>query len=369
MSAASSLESLQAVYKAMQQLAGQTPQDRGRRFNGWLADLLRDYGIDARENQRSVGEIDVVFAIGDTRYILEAKWSKSKADTGQLAKLHKRVRQRLSGTYGVFVSMAGYTGEALSDLVHGDRLELILLDSEHIEAMLGGEISPQTLLSELRDAAAFTGRPYTPMSVVRSRAVNVTGRPVSKTVVHIEEALEGAGPALPSWDPQQSLRANPSGLYVTFEGRQGIYWVLVAILLLASVVAALGVIGGPGLWRVVSGVLGIVALCLVGGFWRMAMRPVRLEIGAAGIQAFFPRNCAWMPWDRVDRAEVVRVDGNLAVVAWSMYATVYPTAGEAGMGAHYVPSVGAVALCPLGPLRAKRHDVARALQLYGKGRC
>lgn len=108
---------LRATYEAMQRLDGWTPQTRGQQFNGWLANLLRVSGIDAAANQRSAGEIDVVFTIGDVRYILEAKWSKTKADTGQLAKLQKRVRQRLSGTYGVFVAMAGYTDEALVSLL------------------------------------------------------------------------------------------------------------------------------------------------------------------------------------------------------------------------------------------------------------
>jgi Holliday junction resolvase-like predicted endonuclease len=366
MSTADVLENLRATYAAMQRLDGLTAQDRGRQFNGWLADLLRAHEIGAQENQRSAGEIDVVFSIGDTRYILEAKWSKTKTDTGQLAKLQKRVRQRLSGTYGVFVSMAGYTPEALSDLGQGERLELILLDKEHIEAVLAGEISPQALLSKLRDEASFAGRPYTPMAVVRA----------SRSVVITRPDMESGGRAEPSqgpggesaWDPQQARRGNPSGQYLTFQGYQGLYWILVALMLLLALVTSFGVIDGRGFWKVIFA--GIVAfeVLLVVGFWRLAMRPIRLEIGVTGIQTFFPRNTAWMPWEQVDRVDVIRADGNLAVVAWSRYATLFPTTGEAGMGAHYIPSLGAVAVCPLGPLRAKRHDVVRALQRYGQNR-
>jgi hypothetical protein len=88
----------------MQALVGMTPQARGRRFNAWIAELLGIHGVAARADNRSLGEIDVAFSVGDTRYVLEAKWTTAKADTGQLAKLQKRVRQRLAGTCGVFVS-------------------------------------------------------------------------------------------------------------------------------------------------------------------------------------------------------------------------------------------------------------------------
>lgn len=297
---------------------------------------------------------------------MEAKWTKTKADTGQLAKLQKRVRQRLSGTYGVFVSMAGYTPEALSDLGQGERLELILLDKEHIEAVLAGEISPQGLLSKLRDEASFAGRPYAPMDVVRASQNVVVTWPDTEAGRR-PEPLQARG-GEPAWDPQEARRGNPSGQYVMFHGYQGIYWVLVALGLFIAFVTFFGVIDGRGIWKATFA--GVVASedVLIINFWRLAMRPIRLEIGSTGIQTFFPRNTAWMPWEKIDRVDVIRTDANLTVVAWSKYATLFPTSGEAGMGAHYVPSLGAVAVCPLGPLRAKRHEVVRALQRYGQNR-
>ncbi|MFB7724440.1 HNH endonuclease [Nocardia sp. NPDC056100] len=171
------------------------------------------------------------------------------------------------------------------------------------------------------------------------------------------------------WDPQQSQRGNPTGQYVAFEGRQGIYWALVGILLVMAVFATTGAIAGSWAWRIAF--VGFIAIDtpLIIGFWTLAMRPIRLEVGTVGVQTFFPKNSAWMPWDLIDRIDVARVDGNLGVVAWSRYAEVYPTTSEEGMGAHYIQALGAVRLCPLGPLRAGRHDVVRALQFYGQNRC
>jgi Holliday junction resolvase-like predicted endonuclease len=370
MSTADLPEKLRATYAAMLRLDGISPQERGRQFNRWIADLLRAHGIDAQENHRSLGEIDVVFSIGDTRYILEAKWQQTKADTGQLAKLQKRLRQRLSGTYGVFVSMAGYTPDALTDLVQGDRLELILLDREHIEAVLTGEISPQVLLSKLRDAASFAGQPYTPMAAVRDASRGVATTQLDTTTAgHIRLPVPSQVHSTePVWDPQQAHRGNPSGQYATFHGYQNLYWANVAVMFLLVFVTSFGVIDGRGLWKVLFGGAIAVEVLLIVQCWRLAMRPIRLEIGTAGIQTFFPRNTAWIPWEYIDRVDIIRADGNLAVVAWSKHANLFPTAGESGLGAFYLPAIGAVAVCPLGPLRAKRHDVARALHMYGMNR-
>ncbi len=129
-----------------------------------IAELLQCWGISATPNVRAAGEVDVAFAIDGIRFVVEAKWEKAKADTGRIAKLQKRVRQRLSGTYGVFLSMSGYSPEALADVADGDRLEVLLLDSEHWEAMLGGLVPPQELLNLVHDRASFYGEPYAPLA-------------------------------------------------------------------------------------------------------------------------------------------------------------------------------------------------------------
>jgi hypothetical protein len=125
-----------------------------------IAELLRCWGIDAHANDRSKGEIDVGFTLDGVRYVLEAKWEHNKADTGHIAKLQKRVRQRLAGTYGVFLAMSGYTADALAEVADGERLEVLLLDRSHWEAMLCGVVPPQEMLSLARDHAAFHGAAY-----------------------------------------------------------------------------------------------------------------------------------------------------------------------------------------------------------------
>lgn len=158
------LRQLISEYGALRRLDGHTPQSRGQRFNGLIAETLKSWGINAIASDRSAGEIDVLFAIDGVHYVLEAKWEASKADTGEIAKLQKRVRQRLVGTYGVFLSMSGYSAEALADVKDSERLEVLLLDDGHWEAMLGGLIPPAELMALVRDQAAFRGQAYTPVT-------------------------------------------------------------------------------------------------------------------------------------------------------------------------------------------------------------
>jgi hypothetical protein len=138
-------------------LEGYTAQTRGQRFNGLLADMFRAWGHRARSDLNHRGNIDVAVAIGHQRFVLEAKWEDKPIVTGAISKLQKRVTQRLGGTIGVFVSMSGYTEDALVDVKDGQRLEVVLLDRGHVEAMLSGFCPPEELMKLMLDRGVFYG--------------------------------------------------------------------------------------------------------------------------------------------------------------------------------------------------------------------
>ena len=146
-------------YGRMRRLEGMTPQQRGQRFNEFIAELLRCWGLDRVDaSVRSVGEIDVTFAVNGTRFILEAKWEQGPVDYGPMAKLRGRITQRLAGTRGVLLSMSGYSDEALEGIVRGQQPDMLLLDRTHLEAMLSGLRSPADLFTELMDRASYVPR-------------------------------------------------------------------------------------------------------------------------------------------------------------------------------------------------------------------
>lgn len=213
------LRQLASEYARLRQLDGYDVASRGRRFNSWLAEMLQAWGHRARADENEHGNIDVAFAVRDTRFVLEAKWERDRTPIDPITKLQKRVAQRLGGTIGVFVSMAGYTQPALADLKDGQRLEVLLLTSEHVEAMLTGFCPPEELFELMLDHAHFYGVPTRPLSELladdRQRGLPVIGDrelgPPAATMV-------GAG-VTASWLADGNIPFGQSGLSVFADGR------------------------------------------------------------------------------------------------------------------------------------------------------
>lgn len=182
-------------YRGLRMLEGHTAQSRGRRFNDMIAELLRCWGIEATTSVRGTGEIDVVFSHASVRFVLEAKWQTPKADTGQIAKLQKRVRQRIAGTYGIFLSMSGFSDEALVEVKDGERLELFLLDVSHWEAMLAGLVPPDELLRLVHDRAAFHGDAHASLATLLVSGTSLPpvdfGPPPGLTDSPVRSGVEG----------------------------------------------------------------------------------------------------------------------------------------------------------------------------------
>jgi Restriction endonuclease len=159
-------------YGELRQLkAGMTPQARGQRFNSLIAELLKVFGIAAQANQYGMGEVDVTFVHGGQRFILEAKWEQTKTGTGPIAKLQRRLEQRMAGVHGVFLAMKGYSPAALDEINRGRRPDVLLLDQAHWEAMLSGAMPPQELIDQVANAASFRGRAYTPLPDLLKKTV------------------------------------------------------------------------------------------------------------------------------------------------------------------------------------------------------
>jgi len=159
------LRELIAGYGRMRGLEEMTVQQRGQRLNEFVAELLRYWGLGRVEaNVRSIGEIDVAFAIDDTRFILEAKWEQAPVSFDPIAKLSRRITQRLTGPRGVFLSMSGYTAGAIGDMLRGQQPDILLLDRSHLEAMLSGLFSPADLFTGLLDRASCRGEVQVPLT-------------------------------------------------------------------------------------------------------------------------------------------------------------------------------------------------------------
>ena len=176
-------------------------------------------------------------------------------------------------------------------------------------------------------------------------------------------------PAVP-WNVVRADRGNQQGAYVTFEAHRRLYWVVVglclALILVLSILATASDLSGIG--KFFAGLVAIVVLILTVGFANMARSPVRLEIGAQGIQVFARSEPTWVPWEVIERIDIVPVQGHQYIVAWCRGADMFPEFDSFGGGPRFLPKLGAIAICPISVLHTRRHLVARALRMYGGDR-
>lgn len=203
----------------MRRLDGFTPTTRGQRFNGLLAEMFEAWGHRSLVDTNEHGNMDVAFAIGETRFVLEAKWEGDKTPIDPITKLQKRVKQRLGGTIGVFISMAGYTGPALQDLKDGERLEVILLTRDHVEAMLTGFCPPEELFELMLDEAHFHGVPTRGLAELL-RDDRLKGQPVIAGDSLGSSPASNLAPGVKAeWLAFRSIPPGQSGMSVRPDGR------------------------------------------------------------------------------------------------------------------------------------------------------
>ncbi|MBC3989416.1 restriction endonuclease [Streptomyces sp. AC563] len=160
------LTPLMAAYQELDLCAPGQETARGRRFNAFLAEVLRWGGLrDVVSDQRGLegrDETDVSFMLGYTPYILEAKWQHAPVDAGARSKIKERLEGRPPGVRPVLVSMSGFT-EAVrkwADFHAG----VVLLDRSHVEAMVSGLISAEVLFYRHLAVTSRRGGSYVPLA-------------------------------------------------------------------------------------------------------------------------------------------------------------------------------------------------------------
>lgn len=136
---------------------------RGRDFEKLLNLILDENDLSPELNFRPKGEeIDGSFLLNDKVYLLEAKWHKDSLPASAIYAFKGKVDGKLIGTIGIFVSMSGYSDDAVDALSLGKTLNVILFDRNDIEASLSRSFR-EVLLTKLRKAAEI-GLIYYPIS-------------------------------------------------------------------------------------------------------------------------------------------------------------------------------------------------------------
>ncbi|MBX3114037.1 MAG: restriction endonuclease [Fimbriimonadaceae bacterium] len=147
------IESLRGQFDLLYRWKG-TSQERGIEFQKFLGNMFRAYGLEYHPPFRTTGqEIDGMFIFGDRRYLIEAKWEKTEANFEALSHFHSKCSTKFTGTVGLFVSMEGFSDEALAALDKLGESRFILLSGIALMKIIDRTVSlPDALHLMINDA-------------------------------------------------------------------------------------------------------------------------------------------------------------------------------------------------------------------------
>lgn len=135
-------------------------QDRGRAFERVIRNLLELEELAPKLNLRPTGEqIDGSFLLNDRTFLLEAKWRKDPIPASDLYAFRGKVDGKLVGTVGIFVSMSGYSEDAIDALKFGKEINLILFTGADLRLVADGRVTFKKAMQEKLRYAAEEGQP------------------------------------------------------------------------------------------------------------------------------------------------------------------------------------------------------------------
>ena len=137
-----------------------TVQARGRLFERFLQELFNRQSVKMGDPFRIIGEqIDGTFKFEGENYIVEAKWQDPVSSTGDLYKFSYKVDGKMHGR-GLFISVNGFSNEAIRAIVVGKQIKTMLMDGEDLSYVLEGRIPLEKMLDFKIRSAQTRGDVY-----------------------------------------------------------------------------------------------------------------------------------------------------------------------------------------------------------------
>ena len=112
-------------------------QKAGRQFESLLHDLFCYFDLSPKKPFSVIGEqIDGSFEFDHARYLVEAKWHKHLTQENDLLVFRGKVEGKSSITRGVFISVNGYTENAIQAICIGKQPNFFLIDGYDLNNLL-----------------------------------------------------------------------------------------------------------------------------------------------------------------------------------------------------------------------------------------
>lgn len=134
---------------------------RGYNFEKLIYDMLEKENLEPSKSYKVKGEqIDGSFFYGERIFLVEAKWHKQEMSASSIYEFKGKVDGKLTGTLGIFISISGFSQDAVDALLYGKDVNILLFTQDDFEACLKDGFS-NVLKIKLR-AAAEKGLVYFP---------------------------------------------------------------------------------------------------------------------------------------------------------------------------------------------------------------
>jgi hypothetical protein len=141
-------------------VSNNNPQQRGFMLERVIKELFTLFDLDPKASFRRVGEqIDGAFTFDNIDYLFEAKWQQELVGLLDLDAFNGKLSRRLENTLGLFLSINGFSDDAVKVHSTGRRL-MILMDGSDLMAVIEGRIDLIQLLLRKRRHASQTGNIY-----------------------------------------------------------------------------------------------------------------------------------------------------------------------------------------------------------------
>jgi serine/threonine protein kinase len=144
-------------YMAPEQLAGDEVDHRADLFA--LGVILYELATGARPWSGD-NPIDGYFVVDHRYFLLEAKWRKLPVTASEVFAFQGKLRGKLLGTLGLFVSIGEFAADASSALVFGKAIDVLLADRGDVELALDPAHTFREMIRVKMRAAAQTGEVY-----------------------------------------------------------------------------------------------------------------------------------------------------------------------------------------------------------------
>ncbi|WP_322873957.1 restriction endonuclease [Acinetobacter radioresistens] len=141
-------ESLQQQLYSLLPFVG--TQQGGYDFEKWFYEALDYSDIQSRTPYKVDGrQIDGTLTIDGTTYLVELKFTKNQTGSEVIDSFKAKIDKMADNTMGIFVSMSGYSSQAIKE-ASGRRTTLLLLESSHLFTFLQGIESLKDIIRRSR---------------------------------------------------------------------------------------------------------------------------------------------------------------------------------------------------------------------------